>query len=236
MNDDLIYGLLVHLGRNMWNDAEAADHLRCDMKVWNDITEHLAECQGNVLVIDIGEALAYPSHPELAVSDSWTADRMKDEIARLSDKNAAKGDIVRLCQRLGTDYMVVGDVRFASVQAPGVNPVTGQAMSAAPQRFAEIGYRVILAPTGEIAWADTVTVDTTDVPAADLLSFVSLSTDCAARRIAEGVEANLLSRTSACGGSCGSAEASGCPSGASAVPPSGTSVRGTGNGGIVTPF
>ena len=83
MKDDMIYGLLVHLGRNMWNDAEAADHLRCDMKVWNDITEHLAECQGNMLVIDIGEALVYPSHPELAVSDSWTADQMKGEVARL---------------------------------------------------------------------------------------------------------------------------------------------------------
>ena len=83
MNDDMVYGLLVHLGRNMWNDADAAGHLRCDMKVWTDITEHLAECQGNMLVIDIGEALVYPSHPELAVSDSWTADRMKGEVERL---------------------------------------------------------------------------------------------------------------------------------------------------------
>ena len=83
MNDDLVYGLLVHLGRNMWNDAEAADHLRCDMKVWADITEHLAECQGNMLVIDVGEAMIYPSHPELAVTGSWTVDRMRSEVARL---------------------------------------------------------------------------------------------------------------------------------------------------------
>ena len=44
----MIYGLLVHLGRNLWNDGEAADHLRCDMRVWNDITEQLAGARGIV--------------------------------------------------------------------------------------------------------------------------------------------------------------------------------------------
>lgn len=45
MTVDMIYGLLVHLGRNMWTDAEATDHLRCGMKVWNDITEHIVACE-----------------------------------------------------------------------------------------------------------------------------------------------------------------------------------------------
>ena len=117
---------------------------------------------------------------------------VQDEIARLSDKNAAKGDIVRLGQRLGTDYMVVGDVKFGAVRPSGVNPITGQALPAVSQRFAEISYRVILAPTGQLKWADTVTVDSGDVPAGDMLSFVSASADLAARRIVEVVMANLL--------------------------------------------
>lgn len=117
---------------------------------------------------------------------------VQDEIRRLSDKNAARGDLVRLGQRLGTDYMVVGDVKFGSVQPPGVNPITGQALPTVSQRFAEISYRVILAPTGQLKWADTVTIDSGDVPAVDMASFVSASADLAARRIVDVVMANLL--------------------------------------------
>ena len=117
---------------------------------------------------------------------------VQDEIARLSDKNAAKGDIIRLGQRLGTDYMVIGDVKFGTVRPSGVNPITGQALPAASQRFAEVSYRVILAPTGQLKWADTVAIDSGDVPAGDMLSFVSASADLAAHRIVEVVMANLL--------------------------------------------
>ena len=117
---------------------------------------------------------------------------VQDEIARLSDKNAAKGDIVRLGQRLGTDYMVVGDVKFGQVRNSGVHPVTGQALPPVSQRFAEIGYRVVLAPTGQIRWADTVAIDSGEVPAVDMMTFVSASADLAARRIVEAVMANLL--------------------------------------------
>lgn len=152
---------------------------------------------------------------------------VKDEIARLSDKNAVTGDVVRLCRRLGTDYMVVGDVKFGVAQASGANPITGQALPAVSQRFADVSYRVIHAPTGEIRWADTVTIDSTDAVAADMFTFVALSTDCAARRIAEGVVANLFKRKAA------DAPAEIRPV---SLPQPNTSVRGTGNGGIVTPF
>ena len=157
---------------------------------------------------------------------------VKDEIARLSDKNAAKGDVVRLGQRLGTDYMIVGDVKFGVVQAPGVNPLTGQALQTGPQRFAEICYRVIHAPTGEIKWADTVTVDSGDVPAGDMMTFVSGSADLAACRIVEGVVVNLFQREPAVVGTSRQPSSPAAP----APLPSATSVRSTGNGGIVTPF
>lgn len=117
---------------------------------------------------------------------------VQDEIARLSDKNAAKGDVVRLGQRLGTDYMVVGDVKFGTVQPPPVNPITGQAMPMPSQRFAEISYRVILAPTGQLKWADTVTLESGDFAASDMLSFVAATADGGAQRIVEAVMANLL--------------------------------------------
>jgi len=83
MNQDMIYGLLVHLGRNLWSTADVADHVRCDENVWREITEHMADVRANMLVIDLGEAMEYPSHPELAVKGTWSVAKMKAEIARL---------------------------------------------------------------------------------------------------------------------------------------------------------
>lgn len=160
---------------------------------------------------------------------------VQDEIRRLSDKNAAKGDVVRLCQRLGTDYMVVGDVKFWPVSSPGVNPVTGQVMPIASRQFAEISYRVIVAPTGEIAWAATRPVDAGEFPAADISQFTSMSTDGAACGMVEEVVAALFPPPDgAVAPSAGTMPPS--PPAVPAPEALNTTIRGTGNGGVVTPF
>ena len=79
----MIFGLLMHLGRNLWDPASTADHVRCDETVWREVTEHMADVGANMLVIDLGEALEYPSHPELAVKGTWSVGKMQAEIARL---------------------------------------------------------------------------------------------------------------------------------------------------------
>ena len=97
MQGKMIWAELVHLGANMWWDAPkdpnnidpkfryrySIDHVRWDERVWREWTEKMAEIGMNMLVIDLGEALCYPSHPELAVRGSWSPDRMKSEISRL---------------------------------------------------------------------------------------------------------------------------------------------------------
>ena len=68
----MTFGLLIQLGTNMWERPGAvADHVRCDERIWNEITARMAERGANMLVIDLGEALFYPSHPELAVKGTW---------------------------------------------------------------------------------------------------------------------------------------------------------------------
>jgi hypothetical protein len=62
----------------------AADHLRFDEDAWRKVTAHMAGRGMNMVVIDIGEALVYPSHPELAIKGSWTPDRMRDAVRRLN--------------------------------------------------------------------------------------------------------------------------------------------------------
>lgn len=114
------------------------------------------------------------------------------ELSRLGSANSAPGDAVRLNQKLGTDYLVVGEISFNDVVAPGVNPITGQALPRQSALFAEINYRVLLAPTGQLKWADTVRLDALPFAADDARTFVSMTASAAATAICDGLMDNIL--------------------------------------------
>ena len=94
-----IWGGLFHMGVNMWSDQPVdswgpykgedlelvcqKNHLRFDEGVWQRLTAHMVEAGMNLVVIDLGEALKYKSHPEIAVKGSWEIDRFRAELARL---------------------------------------------------------------------------------------------------------------------------------------------------------
>ena len=96
---EFIWGDLLHLGMNMWCDWEnpkplsygweetvirwPSDKVRADMSVWDAWTDAMAQQKLNLAVIDLGEALVYPSHPELAAKGAWTPEKMREEICRL---------------------------------------------------------------------------------------------------------------------------------------------------------
>lgn len=97
-----IRSLLLHLGSNMWCDyptelmgapsPESAQYLENKPEftnVWTDetwkrVTDHAAQAGVNMIVIDLGEGLFYPSHPELAIEGTWSVEKMQDEIRRLN--------------------------------------------------------------------------------------------------------------------------------------------------------
>ena len=94
----MIWGLMIQLGHNMWGeeplygdppsdkaDKYAQPRNRTDRKLWNEVTAYAAKKGVNLLLIDLGEGLVYPSHPELAVEGSWTPEEMKKELARLRE-------------------------------------------------------------------------------------------------------------------------------------------------------
>ena len=96
---------LIHLGMNQWHEIplrqkwpnvtdpviadaiadeyNAADHVRFDESVWARVSAKFKNVGVNQIVIDLGEAVEYPSHPELAVKGSWSADKLWGEIRRL---------------------------------------------------------------------------------------------------------------------------------------------------------
>jgi hypothetical protein len=95
----LTWGMLLHFGTNMWSDIPVtswgafkgeqlnlicqADHLRFDEQVWYNLTNRMKAAGMNMLVIDLGEAIQYESHPELSVKGAWTVERFRKELARL---------------------------------------------------------------------------------------------------------------------------------------------------------
>lgn len=93
-------GCLIHIGSNMWCDrlpeqwggktdlesrqsVRAADYVRLDEDVYRAYVRGLARAGCSFVVLDLGEAVVYPSHPELAVKGSWTPERLRQEIAAL---------------------------------------------------------------------------------------------------------------------------------------------------------
>ena len=92
-------GMFLQFGNNMWSDVpvkdwaltkkedlaevSSLDVLRFDEEVWRRLTDRMVQKGFNAVVMDLGEGCIYPSHPELAVKGSWSAERLQKELARL---------------------------------------------------------------------------------------------------------------------------------------------------------
>ena len=96
---DFLWSYLVHFGVNSWKDVPLAsadpargehfltrcqaDHVRFDEASWRRLSARLKAAGCNQIVIDVAEILKWPSHPELGVTGSWSADRLREELDRL---------------------------------------------------------------------------------------------------------------------------------------------------------
>lgn len=81
----MIWGNLIHLSYNMWSDVPPgyAPHLRFDDDLWDELVDDMADARVNMVVLDLGDAVRYESHPEIAVAGAWSIDRLRTELDRL---------------------------------------------------------------------------------------------------------------------------------------------------------
>ena len=98
-DEKFAWAYMLKVGTNMWSDVvpptwshyapdevhfkKAADYLRCDDALWRELTERARAAGFNMLLMDLGEGIVYPSHPELAVRGSWSVEKLQKELARL---------------------------------------------------------------------------------------------------------------------------------------------------------
>lgn len=91
MKDNLMWGVLLHLSYNMWEDRidpEREDRgyrpfLRFDEDLWTELLDRMKDSGVNTLVIDLGDGIDYESHPEISVENAWSVKRLREELERV---------------------------------------------------------------------------------------------------------------------------------------------------------
>jgi hypothetical protein len=88
------WGYLIHLSYNMWADREAPElssspyitakpYLRFDETLWNDLLKQMVDAGIDLVLIDLGDGVRYDSHPEIAVQNAWSIEKLKSELTKM---------------------------------------------------------------------------------------------------------------------------------------------------------
>ncbi len=87
MKPNMMWGYLIHLSTNLWGEegggfptAPWRDHLTTRDDVWREVINFLPEQGFNTVVIDLGDAVQYETHPEIAIPGAWSKDKLKKEL------------------------------------------------------------------------------------------------------------------------------------------------------------
>ena len=90
---DKMWAYLIHLSTNMWGDPGSHFKLKpyypefhTDEAVWRKVIDFLPEQGFNMLLIDVGDAVQYATHPEIAVRGAWSREKLKSELDYIRSK------------------------------------------------------------------------------------------------------------------------------------------------------
>ncbi len=102
----MIWANLLHLSYNMWEDnlpeKYRDDNYNCstcqearewahgyrpdltfDEVLWQTLLQEMASAGMNMVIIDLGDAVRYESHPEIAVTNAWSPSKLKSELSMM---------------------------------------------------------------------------------------------------------------------------------------------------------
>jgi len=84
-----LWGSLLHLSFNMWEDyylptlkydSGYRSELALSESLWYAALRTMQEQGLNMVVVDLGNAILYDSHPEIAVRNAWSPNRLRQEL------------------------------------------------------------------------------------------------------------------------------------------------------------
>lgn len=89
----MIRANLIHLSYNMWRDRAFTDadppdkkeihyapRLRFDEPLWREIVAAMARAGMNMALLDLGDAVQYRRHPEIAIEGAWSREKLRHEL------------------------------------------------------------------------------------------------------------------------------------------------------------
>lgn len=90
---DKIWGGLLHLSFNMWEEYISPHRsfrgyrpeLELDEPLWDEAIKAMADAGLNMVVIDLGDAVKYDSHPEIAVINAWSPQKLREKLKVIRD-------------------------------------------------------------------------------------------------------------------------------------------------------
>lgn len=87
MKQPMMFSILLHLSNNMWGDPGSRlrfspwnPQLSLDYGVWRRVIDALPANGFTSVLIDVGDAVQYESHPEIALPGAWSKERFKEEL------------------------------------------------------------------------------------------------------------------------------------------------------------
>ena len=90
MKADMMWGYLIHLSANMWGEPNShmptapwRDVMDTDEEIWTKVIDFLPTAGINTVVIDVGDAILYETHPEISLPGAWPKEKLKKELDRM---------------------------------------------------------------------------------------------------------------------------------------------------------
>ncbi len=77
--------VLIHLSHGMWKKKDADIYESFEEAAWEAILPLLQEYGVDTILLDVGDAVEYKSHPEISIKNAWSRERVKKELARCRD-------------------------------------------------------------------------------------------------------------------------------------------------------
>jgi len=81
---DKIWACLLHLSFNFAAGIKAFGGIRTELDLdeglWNDALKKMADSGMNMIVINVEDSLKWDSHPEIAVRNAWTVNKLRSEL------------------------------------------------------------------------------------------------------------------------------------------------------------
>ncbi len=92
MNNEKLWGILVHLSMDMWQVPEYLDNPLShvfDEDMWNGIIDSAKDAGMNAIILDIGNGIRFDSHPEIAKEGAYSVDWMREQVKKCREKGIA---------------------------------------------------------------------------------------------------------------------------------------------------